>query len=233
MPYENKQSEFGKSLVQSNSLFGKQQNSSLFGGQTTQPTSTLFGSQPNQPTSTVFGGQTTQPTSTLFSAQTTQPSNSLFGVQQPSTNSALVNQTNPSFLSNEQGINTTAPKFGADHCIIQTILELSKKIDTLTEQVKNLSLPPPPSTSNEKVIYIACNLHEHILYETNPEKITGILNTKHSTPINKFSYTNGFKCDMCSLDFKPNNHMYHCETCEQANKLFDICESCIRKSLKS
>ena len=234
---------FGKT-VKPNSLFGQsnqggnqQQNSSLFGGQTTpHSTNSVFG---GQTTNSVFGGLTTQPTNSLFGAQqqstnsvvggqTTQPTNSLFGVQQPSTNSLFGGQTNPpSTLLNEQ----VAPQFGAQNLIIQTISELSRKIDALSEQVRNLSLPPSTS-NNEKKLYIACNHHEHLLYETTPEKITGLLNSQPSTLIEKNSYINGFKCDVCCVDYKPATHMYHCEMCEQTNKLYDICENCIRKSLK-
>ena len=101
----------------------------------------------------------------------------------------------------------------------------------MSEQVKNLSLPPSTS-NNEKKILVACNHHEHILYETTPEKITGLLNSHPSTILEKNSYINGFKCDVCGVDYKPQTHMYHCEMCEQTNKLYDICENCIRKSLK-
>ena len=237
-------SAFGDLTKSTNSVFGSQTTNSVFGdptkstnpvfgGQTTQPTNSVVG-QATQPTNSLFGGQATQPTNSvvsqarqptnsLFGGQTTQPTNSLFGVQQPSNNSIVGGQTNPqSTLLNEQV---------TQNLVIQTILELSRKVEALSEQVKNLSLPPSTS-NNEKKILVACNHHEHILYETTPEKITGLLNSHPSTILEKNSYINGFKCDVCGVDYKPQTHMYHCEMCEQTNKLYDICENCIRKSLK-
>jgi hypothetical protein len=120
----------------------------------------------------------------------------------------------PKSTQNTFGIppKSTQNTFEIPSQIDQNYKILNDKIDILSTQVEKLI-----QSSNDK-IYVACIHHEHLLYETTSDKIYD---------------KRGFKCDVCNLIFKPNVFMYHCKDCEKKNIQFDLCEHCIRKTLKT
>jgi hypothetical protein len=180
-------------------LFGTQFGSSnLFGNIPTKPPKSPF----LYPQNIFNSQQTTQPlfVPTPPPPQTTQP---LFVPTPPQT-------TQPLFVPTPPPPQTTQPTLVQNNELLDKI---SKQLDILSQKVDYLT--------NNKDLYVACNLHNHLLIETNCNKI------------NNKSYYAGFSCNNCNISIQDKNRiMYHCKTCKNSEVLFNLCENCIRKSLK-
>ena len=160
----------------------------------TNDTKNLFGTQ--------FGS------SNLFGNIPTKPPKSPFLYPQNIFNSQQTTQ--PLFVPTPPPPQTTQPTLVQNNELLDKI---SKQLDILSQKVDYLT--------NNKDLYVACNLHNHLLIETNCNKI------------NNKSYYAGFSCNNCNISIQDKNRiMYHCKTCKNSEVLFNLCENCIRKSLK-
>lgn len=114
--------------------------------------------------------------------------------------------TQPSLFGNSSlGVgfpNSTAmPSQGVGFGIVQS---------NQSEYIKN---------QHEKVIYVACKHHNHLLREVDINDIA--------------NYQYGYNCDVCKTrQGNISEKFFHCDDCAKERRYFDICLKCVRSCLQ-
>jgi len=148
----------------------------------------------------------------------TQP-NTLFGIK----NSTIKNGIYNSETNNQY--QPSPPLFGTSQQIKQEDIKFNKltqEINSLKELVNimNKKLELLINKPQNEVIYVACNLHNHLLKETTNEELGN-------------NYTTGFICDNCKYkQTKLNEKFYHCSSCmSNMGGNYDLCLNCVNNCL--
>lgn len=151
----------------------------------------------------------------MFSTNTTTPSQpSLFGT---------TSSGNSSFGSGFAPNSTSAliPSQGVGFGIVKS--DQSEYTKNQQEILKNLAeLKDAVKKEPEKVIYVACKHHNHLLREVCINDI-----------INNTNYQYGYNCDVCkSRQSNISEKFFHCDDCVKEQRYFDICLKCVRSCLQ-
>lgn len=137
--------------------------------------------------------------------------------------SSLFGRTNSNFGSGGFTSNSTppVPSQNMGFGIVQN--EQSEYIKNQQEILKNISdLKDALKKEPEKIIYVACKHHNHLLREVCINDIA-----------NNTNYQYGFNCDVCkSRQSNISERFFHCDDCAKEQRYFDICIKCVKSCLQ-
>jgi len=134
--------------------------------------------------------------------------------QQKSNPNNVLDQSQKSFITQQLEVNTNDKI---------DITNLHNDVNSLKEMINILACKIDQLSSRHQspLIYVACNLHNHLLVEVSHKELGD-------------AYKTGFICDNCKYQqTNITEKFYHCPSCPSlvGQGLYDLCYNCVKNCL--